>query len=332
MAWIIRYDWPPPTSKIQYRSGRLNTYNRDEADLLSFSEALQIVEKHQDARTIFGIKTSMEEEDDSSEKPSQRIQHGSLQTTNASKKKFRGKKSTVEVGEQRSGIEEDPLLHNYYTLGRDYIKKYSTRPSDETLLKRIELMSAKQVRSLKLEEPFPSPPFRNAKYGIWHIDGENRSYCNFCTMYAAKHAFNLLLRGCDYKFLDSKTVKLSDDRVLKSDDLEDIIEYELSDLEETFIMPEPYKSYFRGRAIMDIPEESKEPVKKTQREERAIRSVSAKKTNSSDITPADIAYQLKITPQVVRAQLRKMKIGKPYLWDAQEGSGIIERVAKSIKK
>ena len=331
--WVIRYQWPE--GKVRYDLGTKLAKTRDDATLHSFKKALDRLVAAKEAHRLWGITASMEAYLDSSEKPGKRVRSRSLQTSgNTPRTKDDPKKRKMEVGGRGRGTKEDQILSCYNALGEDYIAKLLPgEESEETVLKRIALMSRHQVKMLNLEEPFPSNPFRPTRYCLWLIDGERRSCVTLYATYAAKKAFDLACRGEKYEWKNPEEVVFPDGRRVKCNDLEDIVEYEYTSRQAEYIMPEPYYGFLTGNpvasALPQVPEDTR--AEKLEQTRRSSASRQVGKPKDGDWTPQHVANYLKITPEVTRAQLRKLKLQKPYVWSEEEGKKIAEQVAKRLK-
>lgn len=83
-----------------------------------------------------------------------------------------------------------------------------------------------------LRNPYPSAPHRLPTHGF-HIRCRGRSFStNFSACYAAKHFFNLVVDGEEYKRLSSTKIKTSGGVYLESPELEEILSYKFSSPEE----------------------------------------------------------------------------------------------------
>lgn len=334
--------------RIQYRNGHKLTNNAENADQLTFEDAFEIVTANRrDALRVFQTVMLMEECDDSSEAPGPGVQDRSVQAKGAAKKKVRHEERKMAVEKRkRSTVEKDPLLLNYNRFGSQTFRAVKIRPdylTDEIILTRIDLMRRVHTNELGLEEAFPSPPFRNPKYNIRHETEDGKySITTWMTLYACKHAVALLMRGEGYSWKNTKTIVTDSGRIIRSDHLEEIMEYDLSEKEKQFIMPEPVMSHLSGNPLklpenLSVPKKmerypaaSSEGDRRSSRERAVINRAAQKPTG--DVTPQTIANTLSVTPSQVRSAMRKLKIEKPYSWDKTTGGEITAQVAKALGK
>lgn len=230
-------------------------------------------------------------------------------------------------------------------------------------------MSRRQSRSNKgsksinestgLEEPFPSCPTRQPKYGIYcsypagaEAGNSRKFYANFCGLYAAKHFVNEMLGfggweerpfevKLGYKFL---TIIWGDNEVElrcpQDGAWDEILNYEFTAAEAAWQLPDHLKNACarirsappeRDEIVVDeetgkivIPPKKEKPKKEPKPEKVKI-------DKSGLVSVGDIAEQMDIEARDARGALRKAKMEKPtggWLFPPDK----VEEIKKVIKK
>ena len=344
MSWIIKYD-SLDKDKIRYRLGKTVTIDRDGADIYSFSEALNIICSHMEFHTelVWNIRTTMEEYLGTLETSGSRVQDKSGSTQKSAKNEVPTKRrSKVGVGGRQPRVKEDTLLSNYNSIGRWFFHPQERHKglTDGVMLRRISIMSRKRTQHLKLDDPFPSlvdeampsSPRRPPRYAIQHRDGELYTCFSYCTIWAAQHAVNLLLRGEKFKWKNTHTIITDSGRIIKETSLDEIMDYDMSLNEQKFIMPEPDYGHLAGKPIALMHKRLDEVGILPQESKPRQRGGPMRKAGAGEMTPADLARELNTTPERIRDALRKCKIGKPYVWSKSEAESLIKQIKTKLKK
>lgn len=207
-----------------------------------------------------------------------------------------------------------------------------------------------------LLEPFPSSPTRPPKYAVYcyypaHAPaGQSRMIVmTFAAAYAARHFINAVLQDGGYKWLpaDKKMAIEIPDTIVGDNDvrirvpggssLEDLMEYEFSDAEAEWELPQGYvvqSDLLRREYREEAPpptDEDGNPAPKEKKPRREPKPEKIKIDKSGLVSVGDIADQMGIEARDARGSLRKQKVEKPdvgWCWPESE----VEAIKKIIKK
>lgn len=205
--------------------------------------------------------------------------------------------------------------------------------------------------STGLREPFPSSPTKPPKYAVYgtypHDAEPGRSrllVVPFLATYAAKHFVETLLQGGKFKW-QSPTILIGENGVkVKSDQLEEIIEYEYVGNEASWELPshmtqqaEGIRREYReddvsrpdptGAEGDDAPEQPTKPKREPKPEKPKI-------DKSGLVSVGEIAEQMGIEARDARGALRKQKVEKPdggWLWTPDKVDGIKKIIKAGLK-
>lgn len=180
----------------------------------------------------------------------------------------------------------------------------------------FELMT--KTYPLALKPPFPANPSRRARYVIKFHRNDKTLIESFSETYAAVKYLDAVIRDDKVKWLNHSILRVRDVEV-QCDQLEDILDHELSDLEDEWTLPEPHPNNI-ARFLND------KPAPKIERK--------APPPPRGEVTIAVICEQLEIEPRIARAILRKKKIPKPasgWSWSEEEADDIAKVIMKGLK-
>lgn len=183
-----------------------------------------------------------------------------------------------------------------------------------------------------LEEPWSSAPKRPARYALYCFnEDKNRRYIETAyALYAIKKIFEAVVDGEEYKWLKTTEICLAESGIrIRSDKLEEIIEYEYTEAEEAWEPGVPYTTYINqlkhGERIADTLEQA-------ERNERGELKVTSKKASTKPrasrdglVTVQAIAEELGVLPRDARGVLRAKKLQKPaagWAWSEKEAEDI----------
>lgn len=208
---------------------------------------------------------------------------------------------------------------------------------NETILKeRNDYMASAQ----KLDA-FPSAPAKPAKCSLrmeWP-DINTMQLRTFRGIWGAKKLYDFITEFKAVRWLDSTTLVVNETGlVIKSPELEEIVEYKLKKEEETYEWPEPFLSEvtaFKNRTTVKLSRGNAErksstdddtPKPKREKKERVPRP-----SKDGLVSIGDIAQQLEIEPRIARGVLRTSKTPKPdagWAWP----QGEVDKIKAIIKK
>lgn len=156
-----------------------------------------------------------------------------------------------------------------------------------------------------MKPAFPASPSRPPIATLYIKSGQHFMVQTFAALYSAQRCMEML----DHPDIEVTT---RDDALDKK-----IIDYKPTPEERAWRVPEPVNSTwerFLAKATGTYVAPRAQPTRATPR--TAIPRTASTPRATGEITPATIATQLNVTPQQVRAALRKLKISKPYAWQS----------------
>jgi hypothetical protein len=168
----------------------------------------------------------------------------------------------------------------------------------------------------------PSSPRRPPRYGAYITSDRTFAYLNWCELWAAASTIRRIIADHEVKWLNSTTILTSDDIKIRSDQLEDIMEYEGGEYYDgdhaALSRLRPSHTPSNDTPATSLPVD----VPKRSRERTAPR-----RTHNSDLhTIAHIAQSIGMDPSKARSILRKRAVEKPYEW--ADPAPIIELLKK----
>jgi hypothetical protein len=201
-------------------------------------------------------------------------------------------------------------------------------------------MAKEHEPTLGLPAPFPSSPRRPPKYVVRFENEQVGLFyvTSFCELYAAKYPTALVLGERQWAWKDEKTIQCADGMVIHSDDLEEIIEHELTPKEEQWVPPPPYYGQWHDLAAghsVRAQERSQTPKGSGSAEQR--KKTDPKRTASKEglVTISEIAEQLGRDPKQCRIALRKSGTPKPgasWAWPQDEADSIKAMILEHLRK
>jgi hypothetical protein len=208
--------------------------------------------------------------------------------------------------------------------------------------KRSRPDEEERVGKVRLEDWLPSSPRRNPTH-VLRVDFEGRLLIvNYCGVFAAKKAFDHIVSEEEYKWLDSKTIQTESGLKVRSDQLEEIVEYDFSKEQQEWDFPEEERRKFY--AIRSRPED-REQARKERNErlgvdqddkpERTKKERTPRASREGLVTVQMIAEEFGIEPREARGILRKAKVEKPSAgWAGNEtwADNIRKIIEKGMKK
>lgn len=212
---------------------------------------------------------------------------------------------------------------------------------DETILKtRMDYMAKSQ--ELELFSSSPAKPPKCSLRMEWP-DINIMQLRTFRGLWGAKKLFDFLTEFKATRWLDTNSLVVNETgMVIKSPELEQIVEYKLKKDEEMYVWPEPFLSEinaFKNRTTVkasrgnnrELPESDKrkEPKEKHEKKERVPRP-----SKDGLISIGDIAAEMKIEPRIARGILRDSKTPKPdagWAWAKDEVDAIKAIIKKGLK-
>ena len=180
---------------------------------------------------------------------------------------------------------------------------------------------AKHYAHVVLSPPFPAPPARPAAFELQFLRDNTFELHNFYSMYAAKHFLDEVIRKKKLKWLSSTEATL-DSLTIKSDQLEQIIEYEFNPTEKEWELPDPYPLYAERIREGKMKKRTSSPTPRA--------SSPRTRTPAPDgaTSLAQLCVELKIDTRQARQILRKHKVPKPYAW---KDTSTIAKLLKGAK-
>ena len=189
-----------------------------------------------------------------------------------------------------------------------------------------------------LAPPWSASPSRPPRH-VLYCDNEEKArryIVNAYSLYAIKKIFDALVGDTKVEQLTRDTCEVDERITIKSDTLEDIMEYEYTSEEEAWELPSPYPQeinlFLHGNRMS-------QDIVHVERDDRGnVKSSSSKKPSvdrSKFVTIQDICAELKIEPRDGRAILRKAKIEKPeggWLWQGPKADEIKKLLASKNSK
>lgn len=197
---------------------------------------------------------------------------------------------------------------------------------------------------LKVPQWYPSAPRYPGKYEIRARDGSADFLVIFAAPFAAKKFIEAILNGDSPRWKSDREIELSAGDIeirIESKLLEEIMEYEYTEAEDQWELPQPYSNYARqlrgGRYIEQSrekpakkapggPKNAPEPVKRSKTPAKASGA-----SRSNLVSAIAIAAELKLKPQKLRAILRELQLPKPavgWAWPSEEAEKIKRQIAK----
>lgn len=202
-----------------------------------------------------------------------------------------------------------------------------------------------------LREPFPSSPTKPPKYAVYGTyphdaePGKSRLLViPFLATYAAKHFVETLLQNGGFKW-KSPTIIVGDNGVkVKSDQLEEIMEYEYVGAEASWELParmvqqaDMIRREYREDSERPDPtgaEDEDAPERPSKKPKREPKPEKVKIDKSGLVSVGEIAEQMGIEARDARAALRKQKIEKPdggWLWKPDKVDDIKKIIKAGLK-
>lgn len=169
---------------------------------------------------------------------------------------------------------------------------------------------------MEINQPLPSSPTRLPKVCLYVKTrrGEPLAF-NYAELYAAHRAFEMLRNDTVQTWVNDRTVQfgnLVEVSTLRPQDIEKVAEYEPTQEEIDWVMPEPYASILRSVASGLYKEPGRAAPTRSQLRREARKSSSSPAPSRAGLTTiADLAAQHNMTPTKARALLRAAKISKP---------------------
>lgn len=172
--------------------------------------------------------------------------------------------------------------------------------------------------TIRLQEWTPSNPTRPSTHVLYISHEERLVVLAYCAAFAAKKAFETALDGDEYKWIDHRTIQTSRGVKIKSNELEEIVEYDFSRTEEEWDYPPTDRS-----SILRVvrPQTKEERESRNSRlgvsndnasvERPAKREKTPRPSREGLISVQSIAQELGIEAGEARQILRKAKIEKP---------------------
>lgn len=259
----------------------------------------------------------------------------------------------MAMGGQRSGTEESEELASawfaYECLSKvvtdhAFTYRHSLKRNPHLTLKvlniRIDYLMASLAETLGLKEPFPSAPKRWGKYCLWAEHKGRLMIRSFCEAYAAKAYLDCLMpEDVKMNWISNKEISTSNGLILKSDYLEELVEYEPTKKEQQWKLPENYvkecAAFLRGEKVTMSDGNNEKPQVKAKRPDAEPKPERVKKERAPRpdglIALQDICEELKMEPKEARVILRAKKVEKPahgrWEWPQDE----VESIKKVIK-
>lgn len=195
-----------------------------------------------------------------------------------------------------------------------------------------------QHATLGLENPWPSSPKHPPRFNVTISGSPHMPFLatGVRTMYAAKYLVSIIIDDREWRWKDEKTIVCDDGITIRSDHLEEIVEYKMTATERKWLPNSPTFEEWHSIASGKAPQERARKPKATTSDEptpKKTKPVSTGPKPSKDglITVGEIAQQLGLDPKQCRIALRKSKIEKPaagWAWPPAE----VDAVKATIKK
>jgi hypothetical protein len=275
------------------------------------------------------------------------------------------------MGRRRSGVEDDTEISRWpIEVLREVCDDLADHPLNTSAFNHIMPRSEMIERGLWHKETLmarakhqtivvndaagnvpvwsPSSPMRPPTHGLTVTHGfEKLAHQNFTHVFAAKKFFDLIVRDDKFKWINTKTIEVegvTPKITIKSDELEEIVEYKYKGNEAAFVLPMPYPGYaalMRGEhserptakvdpADLPQPHKKDKPAKTVEKKERVPRA-----SPDGMITATQLAEQLGVKPTVLRSALRGLKLTKPaggWLWTPADAKEVKAKVEKELKR
>lgn len=222
--------------------------------------------------------------------------------------------------------------HAFALKNFDEFEERNLHLSQSAIEVRIDYMAKEYNESLNLPTPHPSAPKHPPRFNVSFAKGDRIFYSiGFREMYAFKHLMNLMLDDREWSWTSETQIDTKDGFVIKSDHLEDVIEYKLTAKERQWTPTLPWS---REWSELNHGKPTSSPTgerKKAEPVERVKRSKTPRASRDGLVPLQQIADEMKLEPKACRVALRKSKIDKPdagWAWPASE----VEAIKATIKK
>jgi hypothetical protein len=182
--------------------------------------------------------------------------------------------------------------------------------------RRKELARSEGVveeRAIRSEEWAPASPTRPPTHSIRFDNGPDRLLVvSYCATWAAKKAVDTVIGEEEFKWINNRVIEVENGVRIKSDQLEEIMEYEMPARYEEWDFP---------------PHETNKPLPPRIKKERGA----TREMRKGLVTVQQICEELGIDPREARGFFRKRKLEKPAVgWAFDEGRA--NEIRKMLEK
>jgi hypothetical protein len=194
-----------------------------------------------------------------------------------------------------------------------------------------------------LDYPWSSSPRRPPRYVLYcyNHESERQYIVNAYSLYAIRKIFDHLVADNEIEpsSLDPDHTMTFGEIDIKSDEMQEILDHQYTELEEAWDLPAPYpndiSNFLHGARMSKELERRDDGEPRQPREKKTPVEKKPKLDRSKFITVQSIAEDLKMDPRDARAALRKAKIDKPvggWLGDETWAKTIRDILAKAAKE
>lgn len=193
----------------------------------------------------------------------------------------------------------------------------------------------------QLPPAFPSSPTRPPRFSIRFDSPHTEMHLlSFYSEYAALAFLNLCFSPADLgklRWKNSRQATTQGNIVISCDQLEDLLEYEMTRTEEAYQLPQPYPMYAQkitGKQV-EVPNPMAESLGKaiTKKAKRAAQKASKpkKQSKTGHKTASDLADAVGLPAPAIRRFLRSLLVERPYEWNEEQFEVLVSKIKAKAK-